>query len=223
MPSLRYDAILFDLDGTLADSAADIALALRRSLADLGVATALPIESLVDGSPLEEIFALAVPAGDAALYDRFVARYRAHYSAIDHESTRLYPGVLDTLDTLRMLSPRPKLAVATSKRADSAHHLCAAMGIARFFDLIDGSGATTLRPKPAPDLPLRVTAALDVSPSRALMVGDTARDVHAGRAAGMQTAAVLYGLGTREALRDAAPDHMLEDIEDVISLVSARS
>lgn len=222
MPPATFDAILFDLDGTLADSAADIGLALQGAFRDLGVSVRHPVTALVDGSPLEEIFAVAVPDGTPDQFERFVTRYRAHYHAVGHASTRLYPGVIDTLESLTLLRPRPRLAVATSKRAEAARGLCVTTGIARYFDLIDGSGGTSLRPKPAPDLLLAVARALDVSPARTLMVGDTARDVRAGKAAGMRTAAVLYGLGARDALHEERPDHLLEDIEDVLLLIGTR-
>ncbi len=213
-----FDAILFDLDGTLADTAADISLALRRAFEDLAIATVRPVDSLVDGSPLEEIFAAAAPGADPGLFDRFVSRYRAHYQGGGHAKTRLYPGVADTLEALALLRPRLRLAVATSKRAEAARGLCLHVGIAGYFDVIDGSGGSAVRHKPAPDLLLRVCGALDVHPSRALMVGDTARDVLAGRAAGMRTAAVLYGIGSRDALLAAGPDHVFEDLEDVLSV-----
>lgn len=221
MSPRRFDAIVFDLDGTLADSAADISLALRRAFEDLEIRVVKPIESLVDGSPLEEIFAVAAPGADHLLFDRFVSRYRAHYHATGHSQTRLYPGVIETLEALSMLAPRPRLAIATAKRPEAARGLAAATGIAGYFDVIDGSGGTAMRHKPAPDLLLSVSRALDVDPTRSLMIGDTARDILAGRAAGMRTAAVLYGLGSREDLSAAAPDHTFEDIEDVLSLVSS--
>lgn len=223
MPPRRFDAIVFDLDGTLADSAADIGLALRRAFEDLEIRVQRPIESLVDGSPLEEIFAVAAPGADTPLFERFVSRYRAHYQATGHSQTRLYPGVIETLEALSLLAPRPRLAIATSKRAEAARGLAMTTGIARYFDVIDGTGGSSMRHKPAPDLLLAVARALSVDPARALMVGDTARDIAAGRAAGMCTAAVLYGLGSREDLRAASPDHTLEDIEDVLSLVSAQA
>ncbi len=223
MPQRPFDAVVFDLDGTLADSAADIGAALRRAFEDLHIRVERPIEALVDGSPLEEVFAVAAPGADAATFDRFVARYRAHYNAAGHPTTRLYPGVIETLEALTLLTPRMRLAIATSKRPEAARGLAAVTGIATYFDVIDGSGGTDRRHKPAPDLLLAVSRALDVAPSRALMVGDTARDVLAGRAAGMGTAAVLYGLGSREALKSAAPDHLLEDVEDVLTLVSSRA
>ncbi len=216
---LNFDAVLFDLDGTLADSAADIALALRRAFNDLRMDVPQGVEGLVDGSPLEEVFAAAAPDAAPEALDRFVTAYRAHYAAGEHRLTRLYPGVVETLEALDILRPRLRVAVATAKRAESARALVATLGIARYFDRVDGSGGTPLRPKPSPDLLLATASALGAAPQRTLMVGDTLRDVYAGRAAGMRTAVVLYGLGAPDVLLAARPDYVLEDIEDVLALV----
>jgi len=223
MTRWRWDAVVFDLDGTLADSAADIAEALGAAFAASGLSVVRPIAALVDGSPLEEVFAVAVPDAGPEDYDRFASAYRAHYAALEHRQTRLYPGVLDTLESLRLLRPAPRLAVATAKRTRTAEEVLHHLGIAPFFSVVSGASGSSLRHKPAPDLPLAVCAALGVSPRRALMVGDTVRDVEAGRAAGMTTAAVLYGLGDRDALLGAAPDHLLEDMEDLLALWSSAS
>lgn len=214
-----FDAILFDLDGTLADSADDIADALDEAFRALGVTPAQPVSSLVDGSPLEELFAVAAPGADAALFERFVRAYRGAYAVGGHRRTRLYPGVSETLEALSALRPPVRLAIATSKRSDAARHLAAAMSIDHRFEHIEGSGASSLRPKPAPDLLHLLARRMDVPPARVLMVGDTARDIAAGRAAGMRTAAVLYGLGSRDQLLAERPDHVLEDIEDVLALL----
>ncbi len=215
-----FDAVLFDLDGTLADSAADISLALQRAFDDLSLSPPGDIAALVDGSPLEETFAVVAPGGTPEDFTRFVRAYRTHYAAGHHGLTRLYPGVAETLEALHQLRPRIRLAIATAKRADVARDLAVALGIARFFDRIDGSSGTELRHKPAPDLLEHVTSALGVSPSRTVMVGDTVRDILAGRAAGMRTAAVLYGLGASDTLLAAGPDFVLEDIEDLVTLVA---
>lgn len=219
--SPRFDAILFDLDGTLADSAGEIARALQRALDDLGLRPAAPVAALVDGSPLEEVFAVAAPDAPPALLVRFIERYRAHYDAAAHGLTRAYPGVVDALEALRLLSPRPRLAVATAKRSDIARGVCVALGIADHFDAIEGTGGTDIPPKPAPDLLLAIAGRWGVSPSRTLMVGDTTRDLAAGRAAGMRTAAVTWGLGGYDALKRAEPDHWLEEIEDILVLLGS--
>lgn len=215
-----FDAILFDLDGTLADSASDIADALDEAFRSLGLVPRQPVSVLVDGSPLEEIFAVAAPDADAASFERFVRAYRGAYLAAGYRRTRLYPGVVQTLEALSSLRPPLRMAIATSRRSDAARGLAAAMSIEHHFEHIEGSGATQLRAKPSPDLLDLLARRMDLPPERVLMVGDTARDVAAGRAAGMRTAAVLYGLGAREQLLAERPDHLLEDIEDVLSLLN---
>src|SRR5581483_7614717 len=133
------------------------------------------------------IFAAAAPDAPPEALARFVAAYRAHYAAGEHRLTRLYPGVVETLEALDLLRPRLRVAIATAKRPEAARGLAVTLGIARYFDRIDGSGGTRLPHKPAPDLLLATVSALGVSPTRTLMVGDTLRDVLAGRAAGMRT------------------------------------
>lgn len=213
---LPFDALVFDLDGTLADSAEDIRHALDRAFRDIGVDVSDRLLSLVDGSPLEEIFAVAVPGGTADELERFVRSYRHHYESSLVRTTRLYPGVRETLEVLHALRPRVRLAIATSKRTDTARALVEALGIAPLFDTVVGSGAGHLRPKPEPDLLLAVATTLDVSPSRTLMVGDTLRDIVAGRRAGMRTAAVTYGLGAADALIEARPDYVLEEFDELL-------
>jgi HAD superfamily hydrolase (TIGR01509 family) len=218
-----FDAVFFDLDGTLADSAADIRHALQRAFGDIGVEPRGDVSALVDGSPLEEMFAVAVPHGSAELMARFVAAYRRHYESGLTRHTRLYPGVRETLDVLTALRPRLQLAVATSKRTTTACALLSALGIVEMFDHVAGSGAAPTPPKPAPDLLLAIAAQLRLAPERVLVVGDTVRDVVAGRRAGMRTAAVTYGLGAIDGLLDARPDYVLEEFDELLVLLGMRA
>ncbi len=215
-PPRPYDAVLFDLDGTLADSAEDIRHALRNAFDDLGVRMEAGIEHLIDGSPLEEIFAVAAPDASPPDMIRFIDSYRHHYERAPAGRTTAYPGVRETLDVLRAVRPALKLAVATTKRAATAERVLRDLGLADSFELIAGSGATSMPPKPAPDLLLSVLAQLGVSPDRALMVGDTLRDVVAAQRAGMRVAAVTYGLGAPEALIGARPDFILEEFDELL-------
>lgn len=218
---LAVDAVLFDLDGTLADTAADIAAALRLSLAELGVDPGERLLSLVDGSPLEEVFAVAVPGGTPGQLVRFVDGYRRHYQNGMLGQSRLFPGVRETLDALRALAPRPRLAIATSKRVAAARELVRGLEIESHFDAIAGSGGSEVPHKPAPDLLLAVLKDLGVPPSRALMVGDTRRDVIAGQRAGMRTAAVTYGLGAHAELSALRPDYLFEEFEELLLVLGA--
>ena len=222
MRAPTFSAVLFDLDGTLADSAEDIIAALALAFADVGVEPAQPLHLLVDGSPLEVLFAVAAPGAPEAQYAAFAARYRAHYDHLGHARTRLYPGVRETLEALALLRPRPWLAVAPAKRSETARSVCAHLGVESFFAAIEGTGGTRVPPKPAPDLLLRLQAQAGVPAERCLLVGDTLRDVRAGQAAGMRTAAATWGLGRREDLARAGADHVLEDMEDLLPLFVAR-
>jgi phosphoglycolate phosphatase len=220
MRAPRFAAVLFDLDGTLADSAQDITLALEFAFAEVGVRTEHPVHRLVDGSPLEAIFALAAPESTGADFARFASAYRARYDVLGHQNTRLYPGVRDTLEALSLLRPRPWLAVATAKRSVTARSVCRHLGIERHFHAIEGTAGTKIPPKPAPDLLRLLLRRAESPPARCLLVGDTLRDVHAGKAAGIRTAAVTWGHGRREDLIHARPDHMLEDLEDLLPLLN---
>lgn len=214
-----FDAILFDLDGTLADSADDIAEALHTAFRAVEITPRHPVSALVDGSPLEELFAVAAPDADAARFERFVSAYRGAYLSSGYRGTRLYPGVAETLDALSSLRPPVRLAVATSRRSDAALGVVRALNVAHHFEHVEGTGGTSLRAKPSPDLLQALARRMSVPAARVLMVGDTPRDIAAGRAAGMGTAAVLYGLGPRDQLQAERPDHVLEDLEDLLSLM----
>jgi phosphoglycolate phosphatase len=214
-----FDAILFDLDGTLADSAEDIRLALGLAFNDIGVDLSERLVQLVDGSPLEEIFAVAMPHGRPEQLEQFIASYRFHYERGLSTHTRLFPGVRPTLEVLAVLRPRIKLAITTSKRQTTAKALAQALEIESIFDAITGSGASLIPPKPAPDLLLSTAQGLGTSPSRTLMVGDTLRDVVAGQRAGMRTAVVTYGLGSVTELINARPDYVLEEFEDLLVIL----
>lgn len=220
MRAPRFAAVFFDLDGTLADSAQDITLALEFAFAEVGVRPENPVHLLVDGSPLEAIFALAAPGSTSAHFARFARAYRARYETLGHQNTRLYPGVRETLDALSLLRPRPFLAVATAKRSATARSVCQHLGIEQHFPAIEGTAGTTLAPKPAPDLLHLLLRRAESPPDRCLLVGDTLRDIFAGKAAGMRTAAATWGHGRREELIRANPDHVLEDLEDLIPLFS---
>jgi len=218
MRAPRFTAVFFDLDGTLADSAQDITLALEFAFADVGIHTEHPIHRLVDGSPLEAIFALAAPDGTSAQFDRFALAYRARYETLGHQHTRLYPGVRETLEALSLLQPAPWLAVATAKRSATARAVCQHLGIEQHFRAIEGTSGTAIPPKPAPDLVHALLRRAEAPADRCLLVGDTLRDVLAGKAAGVRTAAATWGHGRREELVRARPDHVLEDLEDLIPL-----
>jgi phosphoglycolate phosphatase len=219
----RYPLILLDLDGTLVDSFADIAAGLRAACAGIGVAAGDGLLAMVRrGLPLEDMYAhaTAAPWADGERWLAFAAAYRAHYfeSAGCLASTQVYPGVAETLGALRGLSPRPMVAVATTKRTETARRVLEGTGLLPLLDEVVGSDG--LPPKPDPAVLVEAARRVERDVRRAIMVGDTDRDIGAARAAGATAAAVTYGGLGREELASFAPDVVLDRFEELLAVVT---
>jgi phosphoglycolate phosphatase len=224
---LTLRLICFDLDGTLVDSAADIAAALAVALAGVG-----PPDAVLDGAalaaagmglPLDEFFALARPpshpASTAVDRARFVAAYREAYHAHLLERTRPFAGVAEALAALdRRREAGLKLAVTTTKKTVTAERVLAGLGLADHFDLILGT-EDGVPHKPAPDLLLLAAARVERAPEEGMMVGDTTRDILAGRAAGMATCGVSWGATGADRLHAAGAHHVIDHIDELLALV----
>ncbi|HEY2747175.1 MAG TPA: HAD-IA family hydrolase, partial [Polyangia bacterium] len=218
----------FDLDGTLVDSAGDIRAALVHALAVVPPSDARLDEHALGcaglGLPLDEFYALARPAPHPQAHDRgrllFIDAYRSYYHAHLLDKTRPFPGVAETLQLVEPLRAAGlRTAVATTKRTLTAERVLEGLGLARHFDLILGT-EPPMPHKPAPDLLLACARRLDRDPARGLMVGDTERDVLAGRAAGMRTCGVTYGVLGVEGLTPHAPDFLVERFADLWPLLA---
>ena len=167
------------------------------------------------GAPLEEIYQLAVGAVDAERFATFAKAYRDCYFEAGGclASTIAYPEVAETLAALRALPEPPFIAVATTKRSESARRVLAGTGLLGYIDEVVGSDG--LPPKPDPAILIEAARRAGIDVRRALMVGDTDRDILAARRAGARVAAVAYGgLGAEELLRHE-PDHLLRSFGEL--------
>lgn len=197
---MRFDAILFDLDGTLVDSAPDLAGAANELLALQG-RPALPYEALrpVAGSGARGMLGVGFglrPGDDgyAALRDAFLALYarRLLQSSVVFDAV---PGLLAAIEA----RGRP-WGVVTNKALYLAEPLLTGLALRhRAAVLVGGDSTPHTKPHPAPLL--HAARGLGVDPARCVYVGDDARDVQAGRAAGMATVAAAWGyLGLGESV-----------------------
>lgn len=205
--------IVFDLDGTLVDSFADIIAAFCRSLATVGV-DAPPVDEVrpLIGLDLRDMYARYV---DASHIDELIASYRADYAERCAETTRPFPGVVELLRDLGAQGvPR---AVATTKTTWMARTVTSKVGLDPLLDHVQGTDG--FAHKPAPDVVLHAVRALDV-PVR-WMVGDSWLDVEAGRAAGLRTCAVTWGVSDADRLREARPDVLVSTIEELRDVLGA--
>lgn len=185
------EAVLFDLDGTLADTAPDLIAALDRLRSELG----LP---LMDTAPLSmhasrgavAILERGLPELEEAEREALRQRYLDDYQARCWEASRPFDGVPAFLDELE--ASGVPWGVVTNKIERLARPLLEQAGWAQRAGCLV-AGDTAERPKPAPDPVLAACSALGVDPRLAVFIGDDERDVIAGRAAGTLTVAALWG------------------------------
>lgn len=219
MKVARFQAILFDLDGTLVDSAPDLAGAANDMRLARGL-DALPLSKLrpLVGSGARGMVgrALDVAPGDPTfevVRDEFLERYEARMTA----QTALFEGIAPVLDALdRAGMP---WAIVTNKATRFGKPLVHALGLgSRAATLVCGDTTAHSKPHPAPLL--EAARRLGVSPAGCVYVGDDRRDVVAGRAAGMETVAVAWGyLGEEDPIGAWSADHVLQIPAELLKLL----
>lgn len=207
---IAFDVYLFDLDGTLLDSAEDICGAVQQVLS-AHISEPLPFDYLKSfvGFHLDHVFTDVLPHATRAQLDDLIDRYKVTYLAREHASTRVYPGVVETLENLS-----GRKATATTKGTPTTRAVLDRFGLLRYFDHVQGTDGFPC--KPAPDVLERSIAALGAKPEDCLFIGDSAADMEAGRRAGVRTCAVNYGYGSSEALAKWSPDYCVSDLRELL-------
>ncbi len=215
MPAgLRFGTCLFDLDGTLIDSIPLIMESFRHTMrTHLG---AVPDDTgwrAGFGTPLRP--QLRKFARDDAHASRMVDTYRAYTDAHHDRLLKSFAGMDAALAALRDAGVR--LAVVTSKTHALARRGLLRCGLNEYFGVLIGADdVREHKPHPAP-----VLAALDrlsAAPADTVFIGDSPHDIEAGRAAGVRTAAALWGPFPREALSRASPHHWLAEPASIAAL-----
>ena len=186
------EAVLFDFDGTLADSSAGIFHSALYTVRQLGVSREYSNEELrrFVGPPLRQCFVVAFGL-DEALLDDAVEIYRREYDERGRFMMELYPGMRDTL--VMMKKRGLKLAVASFKYEGLVRSCLEYLGILDLFDSVHGSSLTEEMTKG--DIIKLALADLNISPENAVMVGDTLSDLAGAEGAGTGFIGVSYGFG----------------------------
>ncbi len=216
---MSVEAVLFDLDGTLADTAPDLGAAANLLRADSGLPP-LPLEVLrphtssgVRGM-LRSAFGLAPTDPDfAPMSARFLDHYRDNLCV----ATRLFDRMEILLDALE--GGAIKWGVVTNKRSAFTDPLIEALGLhQRACCVVSGDAAPRL--KPAPDTLLLACELASIEASRCIYVGDDLRDIQAGRSAGMKTVAAAYGyLGLEVPVGEWQADHIIQDPMELLPII----
>jgi phosphoglycolate phosphatase len=218
------EAVLFDLDGTLLDTAADIALALNRTLAEHGWSPAAQNDvrlMIGRGAPIliQRTAAAQGRTLDDASQAAMVERFFHHYGALQetNEFDALpYPGARESLQRLHDAGLR--IAVVTNKQQRFARGLLELLDLIAWVDLVVG-GDSCERRKPDPQPLLFACERLGVAPGRTLMVGDSINDVKAARAANIPVLCVPYGYNEGRDPRELPCDALIDTLADLPDLL----
>ena len=219
--ALPVRAVLFDLDGTLADTAADLAAALNRVREDREL-PALPVAQLrphaSDGTRGMLGAGLGVNRGDPE-WETLKEAFLDYYAAGLAVHTRLFPGAEDALSGIEERGLA--WGVVTNKVARFTLPLLERLGLAsRAGVVVCGDTTSEIKPHPAPLL--HAAAALRVAPERCVYVGDAPRDVAAARAAGMAALVASYGYIAPEIAPEAwAPDGLIASLPELLDWLPA--
>lgn len=213
---LAYEHVSFDLDGTLIDSRADLAAAMNHVLAAFGAPPVPPstvARYIGDGAR-----ALVERALGAERRDRVgeaLSLFIAHYGAHCLDATRPYPGVVETLEALAARGVA--LSVLTNKPVGLSRTILRGLDLAAcFVEIVGGDSLPSRKPDPAGLEYLR--GLTGTPPARMLLVGDSDIDVRTGRAAGVTTCGVAWGLAP-ESLRAAGPDRTIGEPAELLAIV----
>ncbi|HUH94449.1 MAG TPA: HAD-IA family hydrolase [Casimicrobiaceae bacterium] len=218
-PPRRFRLLVFDWDGTLADSTAIIAGCIQRACGDLGLP--VPEETaakFVIGLGLADALRTVAPTLAPDDYPRLSERYREHYLACDPDIPLFHGAreMLDALDARGFL-----LAIATGKsRAGLARALKQQRLDGRFFA---SRCADEGFPKPHPDMLLELMERCGVEPSETLMIGDTSHDLELARNAGASAVAVTYGAHAAAALAALDPLALVASIPELRTWLEANA
>lgn len=215
VPAGPYRAALFDLDGTLVDTAPDLAAAANRMLAELG-RTPLDAEGIRDYigkgvANLVERCVAATGGGSEAQRREALEVFERHYVAGIADRSRPYPGVVDGLAALERAGIA--MGCVTNKAGRFTEPLLELTGLRRFFGVVV-SGDTVERKKPHAEPMLFAASRLGASPRETLVVGDSLNDVQAARAAGCRVVVVPYGYREGLAVEDLGADAVVQSVEE---------
>jgi phosphoglycolate phosphatase len=193
--------ILFDLDGTLTDSAGGITQCLRNAVVSLGQSCA-PREELAVyiGTPLREIFVSLLGTSDSSRIESAVDLYRVHYARVGLRDNRVYEGVDDTLAVLRERGY--VLFVATAKGQSDARRVVHHFELDRHFEGVFGVTTDEERRDKA-ELVMRIVNEQRLDPSATAMIGDRSHDMHCAERASLHAIGADWGYGTTEELIDS--------------------
>lgn len=216
MQEFHYNNILFDFDGTIADTKKGIIFTVQNTLRLMELPIPEPSEiSKIIGLPLDDCFRIAAKVEESRVKEASRI-YRDIFMDVALNSITLFDGVTETLKTLKKKGIC--MAIASSRNMMSLVPLIKYLGIDQYIFHIYGEDET-IRPKPHPDLALKIMSELSMDSNQTLMVGDTTYDLKMGRSAFCDTCGVTFGNHSRELLESVNPNYILDHFSDILNIL----
>ncbi|SEO69110.1 pyrophosphatase PpaX [Amphibacillus marinus] len=210
---MKIKTLLFDLDGTLIDTNELIIASFLHTLKKHTGKDYLREEILpFIGPPLIESLTKVDPSNANALMET----YRAHNLSNHDAYVKAYPTVVATIKKLHKAGY--KLGIVTTKITDTARLGLEITGLLPYFDVVIGLDEVE-HAKPHPEPVIKALTALGQTPFDAIMIGDNYHDIEAGQNAGTRTAGVAWSIKGRETLAAYKPDYMLEQMDDLLTIL----
>lgn len=204
-----FPVYLFDVDGTLTDSAQDICTAVRTVVNKLNYFPPDEFLRSYIGRHLDDLFLDLNPAFTKDEMAAMLADYRTVYHGFQHCNTRVYPGVNEALSLLG-----GRKSTATTKGTPMTRLVLEQFGLLPYFDHVQGTDGFPAKPRP--DVIHKSLDIFEVKPDDCLMVGDSPADMEAGRNAGVKICAVRYGYGNVEQMALFEPDYWIDDLRELL-------
>jgi phosphoglycolate phosphatase len=211
----RVDLLIFDLDGTLANTLQDLANAVYYALEKLGKSPLKPasVQSYI-GDGVKKLLERVLENPPPGVLESAMWFFREYYAAHLADFTTLYPGVQDILE---FFSHKKKI-ILTNKPDEFALPLVKRLGIADYFaEIIGGSAGYAL--KPHPQGILDIIQRHQSQPEKVIIIGDGENDILAGKNAGILTCAVTFGFRPPELLQSLNPDFVIDDLLELKKLI----
>ena len=238
----NYKAVIFDMDGTVLNTARDLADAMNYALQQTGhrhdyteedtklffgsgirvaICRALALEAGLERKQLLQIESPDAFAGkkmptNPAEQDKILTVYRPYYEQHCNDHTAPYPGIPELLQTLQNAGVQ---TAVVSNKPDPAVQILAKEQFPGGFAFAAGE-QPGVRRKPAPDLVLQTLRAMQIRPEKALYVGDSEIDIQTARNAGMDCAAVSWGFRSRDYLAQKSPEYLVDTCEELLACIS---
>ena len=214
---MKYNYLIFDFDGTLADTREPIIHAYQEAYSALGVRVPTPEEITSHiGMTLQDVFMSTVEGATPELAAKAVVLYRAAFARLAKPLTVAFPGVVDMLRRLRGEGYR--MSIASSRSHTSLEDLAEFLGVDAFFEKMCGA-EDVVNHKPSPDMVDLIVDGFALDRSKVLVIGDATFDVLMAHGAGCDACAVTWGNQKEEVLRTVSPEFMISSAEKIFDVL----